>query len=99
MKDEMYADPSGIVEKGENIKRLARLCLEEINAVSSESERIKTAWDDSVSNVFVQQIKEYVPKFEKLQQGIEEKLGDTLVRHGYRLMEDQESLVSQAEDL
>lgn len=99
MKDEMYADPSGIVEKGENIKRLARLCLEEINAVSSESERIKTAWDDSVSNVFVQQIKEYVPKFEKLQQGIEEKLGDTLIRHGYRLMEDQESLVSQAEDL
>ena len=99
MKDEMYADPSGIVEKGENIKKLARLCLEEINAVSGESERIKNAWDDSVSNVFVQQIKEYVPKFEKLQQGIEEKLGDTLVRHGYRLMEDQESLVSQAEDL
>ena len=95
----MYADPSGIIEKGESIKQLARLCLEEINAVSSESERIKNAWDDSASNVFVQQIKEYVPKFEKLQQGIEEKLGNTLVRHGYRLMEDQESLVSQAEDL
>ena len=98
-EEEMYADPSGIVEKGENVKKLARLCLEEITAVANESDRIKNAWDDPVSNVFVQQIKDYVPKFERLQQGIEEKLGDSLIRHGYRLMEDQNTLASQAENL
>ena len=97
--EEMYADPSGIVEKGENIKKLAKLCLEEIKAVSSESEKIKNAWDDSASNAFVQQIQSYVPKFEALQQELETKLGESLIRHGYRLMEDQASLVSQAEDL
>ena len=99
ISDEMYADPSGIVEKGEKIKDLARLCLEEIKAVSDESAKIKNAWDDSVSNGFVEQMKGYVPKFEQLQQGIEEKLGESLIRHWYRLMEEQEALASQAGDL
>lgn len=97
--DTVYADPSGIVDKGESVKKLAELCLEEIRAVSAEAQKIKNAWDDSVSNVFVDQIQNYVPKFERLQQGIDEKIGDSLVRHGYRLMEDQEALASQAENL
>ena len=96
--DGVKAFPERVVEKGESVKKLASLCLEEIKAVENETNKITNAWEDEASNAYVSQIKVYVPLVQQLQAQIDQ-IGNILIRHGNRLIEDRDGLAAKAEDL
>ena len=61
--DGFTADPEATVDKGGRIGLLAKGCLDEFDAVDTETTKIAGAWDDAASKKYIAQINSYRGKF------------------------------------
>ena len=94
----LAADPERLVSMGNNVGNITNDYIVETKKIFAVADRIKSAWNDEVSNTYIRNIMEYKADFDKLGQVIGQ-LSEIMKKHGNRLISSRDKLNSMAENI